>query len=583
MTQRKSSSGHHFCATHRGHLGDSNNLNNNSADDASTTPLPRTRYHASSWLVQLLVCLCAAVTVSLLQPLWLRKALDVITKKFFLSFQAPPTMADSAAPKQETAQPAPEPQKKQNGPPAATQQTASESAEPKLSGAELKKRAKAEKAAKRAAEKAAREVGGGGAQPAAGKKQDNKQKETKQGQQQGGKGPQQERPVPVRRRGSQTASAQPLKETKTVKQKMAEKKVGLFGHLYGQPRRQTIENAPKDVHPAVLALGLQISNYVVCGSTARCVAMLSVFKQVIESYTTPPGTSLARHLTSHHLSPQISYLSGCRPLSVSQGNAIRWLKDLIIKIDPSVPESTAKEHLISSIDTFVRERVTAADEVLADSACSMIVDDDVIVVYAKSNVVLKTLLRAHANGRKFRVIVVDSKPLFEGKYMTNSLAAAGIDVTYCLIGAISHAIKDATKVFLGASAMLSNGRLYSRVGTAIVAMQAHIRDITVIVCCETIKFSDRVALDSIVHNEIAPAEEILGQDEWIGESLLNGEEGQQKGREGALQKWIDIPNLQILNIMYDVTPAEYVNIVVTEYGNLPASSVPVVHRASTNV
>ena len=63
---------------------------------------------------------------------------------------------------------------------------------------------------------------------------------------------------------------------------------------------------------------------------------------------------------------------------------------------------------------------------------------------------------------------------------------------------------------------------------------------------------------------------------------VNGEGELQKGREGALQKWMDTPGLQILNIMYDVTPAEYVNMVVTEMGNLPASSVPVVHRASTN-
>jgi translation initiation factor eIF-2B subunit delta len=42
-----------------------------------------------------------------------------------------------------------------------------------------------------------------------------------------------------------------------------------------------------------------------------------------------------------------------------------------------------------------------------------------------------------------------------------------------------------------------------------------------------------------------------------------------------------MPNLQLLNILYDVTPAEYVNMVITEYGSLPPSSVPVVHRIST--
>ena len=58
------------------------------------------------------------------------------------------------------------------------------------------------------------------------------------------------------------------------------KNVALFGHLYSQPRRTTIAGAGKDVHPAVLALGLQMSNYVICGSNARCVAMLLVFKRV---------------------------------------------------------------------------------------------------------------------------------------------------------------------------------------------------------------------------------------------------------------------------------------------------------------
>ena len=58
------------------------------------------------------------------------------------------------------------------------------------------------------------------------------------------------------------------------------KRVALFDHLYGPPRRNTLAGASKDVHPAVLALGLQMRNYVICGSSARCVATLLVFKRV---------------------------------------------------------------------------------------------------------------------------------------------------------------------------------------------------------------------------------------------------------------------------------------------------------------
>lgn len=333
--------------------------------------------------------------------------------------------------------------------------------------------------------------------------------------------------------------------------------------------------------------------------------------QVIKSYTTPPSNSLARHLTKH-LSDQISYLNSCRPLSISQGNAIRALKLQISTIDPSVPEPDAKLLLTEFIDGFIREKITLADTVIASAAAEKISDGDVVVTFAKSSIVEKTLLQAHRQGKRFRTICIDSRPLFEGKNLARSLAEEGLEVTYTLTHGISHAVKDATKVFLGAHAMMGNGRLYSRVGTALVAMMAKDRgDVPVIVCCETVKFTDKVALDSIVSNEIAPSDELV-EDEppetvtategATGTSAGTtktgkGDGGGKKGKDGEgvdgdgegagqgqnpLKKWRDTPNLQLLNLMYDVTPAEYVDMVITEMGSLPPSAVPVVHRMSTN-
>lgn len=248
------------------------------------------------------------------------------------------------------------------------------------------------------------------------------------------------------------------------------------------------------------------------------------------------------------------------------GNAIRWLKVAISAVDPDTPDSTAKEDLCDAIDNFIRERITVAGQVIASSATEKIRHGDVILTYAKSSTVQQALLEAFLQGKKFRVIVMDSRPLFEGKNLARALADLGLQVEYSLIHAISHTVKDATKVFLGAHAMMSNGRLYSRAGSAVVAMMANHADIPVIVCCESVKFTDRVALDSIVTNEVAPPDELLIQGSGSTE----------------LSKWEETPNLQILNLMYDLTPAEYINMVITEYGGLPPSSVPVVHRLSTN-
>jgi len=50
------------------------------------------------------------------------------------------------------------------------------------------------------------------------------------------------------------------------------------------------------------------------------------FSQIITSYTPPPQTTLTRHLPTTHLNPQIAHLIRARPLSVSMGTAIRYLK-----------------------------------------------------------------------------------------------------------------------------------------------------------------------------------------------------------------------------------------------------------------
>lgn len=281
-------------------------------------------------------------------------------------------------------------------------------------------------------------------------------------------------------------------------------------------------------------------------------------------------------------------------MSVSMRNAIRWLKLEISTVSIDIPEHTAKKLLIEKIDNYIREKITIADQAIVATAVEKIVDGDVIVTFAKSNIVQMVLAEAHRKKIKFRVVVVDSRPLMEGAQMCEALAELGINCTYTLIHALSYAIRDATKVYLGAHAMLSNGRLYSRVGTAAVAMYAKEFEVPVIVCCESIKFTDKVGLDSIVTNELGMAGPlqlifkcvvysfILFSNTALPDDLTNLSITRYQPYVGKLSKWRDIPNLNILNIMYDVTPAENITLVITEYGSLPPSSVPVVHRLSTN-
>ena len=443
----------------------------------------------------------------------------------------------------------------------------------KLSNKELKAKSKAEKAQKRAQEKQGRQGETVAATPDERVADKSKQ----------GKGHAQSKPTPAaagkghhRRKSSAGAHApkglphrpaEPKSLSKQEEPKLEDKRVELFEHLYTHPRRHTIAGASKDIHPAILALGLQFSSYEVCGSNARCVYTMLALKEVILSYDTPSGTSLPRHLTTH-LASQIDYLVQCRPLSVSQGNAIRWLKVMISAVDVGKAEDEAKNELCDAIENFIREKIVVADEVIASSAAERIRDGDVILSYAKSSIVEKTLLTAHSKGKKFKVIVVDSRPLFEGKNLVKTLSESGIEVEYSIITGLAHVAPRATIAFLGAHAMMANGSLFSRVGTAMVAMMAKEAHIPVVVCCESIKITERVALDSFVHNEIAPEDELIPPPTDEGDSVLEG--------------WRDIPNLRLLNIMYDVTPGNLIDMVVTEYGPTAPISVMAIQRLSNN-
>lgn len=163
--------------------------------------------------------------------------------------------------------------------------------EQKLSGKELKLKKQAEKQARRAKDKADKEIvpsssvaasngvrqagkpeGASGTDASKGSgSQARGQQDPKTTRKRAPSQSQGQRPLPLRRRPSQNAVKEPRK---------VNNEVGLFGHLYNQPRRYNIEGVSKEVHPAVLALGFQMSNYVICGSNARCVAMLLAFKKV---------------------------------------------------------------------------------------------------------------------------------------------------------------------------------------------------------------------------------------------------------------------------------------------------------------
>ena len=296
-----------------------------------------------------------------------------------------------------------------------------------------------------------------------------------------------------------------------------------------------------------------------------------------------------------------------------------------------MPDRAAKTHLCKLIDEFIRERLTLADKIIAEKAAGLINDakthadgspigeEETVLVYGCSAVVTDAIATAVLKEKKrFRVIVVDSRPRHEGRTMAKSLASlvvphpirpsktppdtAGTPAPPKPQGGIAQldlvplgpslttASKSATLVLLGAHSVFANGSVYARAGTASIALMCRelgghssfpdprdpgtpnttnnptgsVTYLTtkprVVFLAETLKLTERVALDSIVMNELAPAEELqLPQHRGVRD-----EKSLDEGAQTARRSYND--DLLYLNPMYDVTPARLVDAMITELG-----------------
>jgi ribose 1,5-bisphosphate isomerase len=91
-----------------------------------------------------------------------------------------------------------------------------------------------------------------------------------------------------------------------------------------------------------------------------------------------------------------------------------------------------------------------------------------------------------------------------------------------------------------------NGAVVNKIGTSQVAHSASEARVNVIVAAETYKFAPRTIIGELIEIEERPADEVLSRE--IARSL---------------------PHVTVRNPAFDITPAEYIDIIVTEAGAIP--------------
>jgi hypothetical protein len=139
-------------------------------------------------------------------------------------------------------------------------------------------------------------------------------------------------------------------------------KTKLFQHFdqykrdYSKVESLSLDNS--SIHPSFIKLGIQFAHDRISGSSARCIAFLNAFKDFLNDFKarSKENRTISKELESK-LKPNINFLTQCRPLSISMGNAIKEMKQVILHLPNDISDSEVcrKFSLIrNKIISFIR-------------------------------------------------------------------------------------------------------------------------------------------------------------------------------------------------------------------------------------
>jgi len=235
-----------------------------------------------------------------------------------------------------------------------------------------------------------------------------------------------------------------------------------------------------------------------------------------------------------------------RPTAVSLPNGIRYVMH---RINQAGQQSQEVEGLrsagIGAAKEFISNSRTAMERI-GDIGARRIKDGDVLLTHCNSSAAISVIKTAWQTGKRIRVYATETRPRFQGRITASILLKQGIPVTMIIDDAARHFMKDVDKVIVGADAVTANGAVVNKIGTSMIALAAKECNVRTFVAAETYKFSPETMIGEVVAIEQRSTDEIISKAE--------------------LQQ---LPNLEVKNPSFDVTPPEYIDLIITERGITP--------------
>ncbi len=239
-------------------------------------------------------------------------------------------------------------------------------------------------------------------------------------------------------------------------------------------------------------------------------------------------------------------LLSTRPTAVSLPNGIRYVMYRILQAQKQGLNLEEVKGITEKACKDFLENVEQASMRIAEIGARRVSDGDIILTHCHSTAVMEILKKAEEQGKRIQVYVTETRPLMQGRIVAEILQDAGIPVTFIVDGAARHFMKKVDKVIVGADAVAANGAVVNKIGTSMVALAAHEARTLFFVAAETYKFSPETIIGELVKIEERPLEEVIPLE--------------------IVSKW---KNVEVRNPSFDVTPPDYIDLIITERGIIP--------------
>ena len=271
--------------------------------------------------------------------------------------------------------------------------------------------------------------------------------------------------------------------------------------------------------------------------------------------------ALRRHATEIRAGDLVSFrremdsaaqiLVATRPTAVSLPNAIHIVMS---GLGQALTLEEAQNGVILRAEQFIHSSQHAVEKI-AQFGARHIRDGDTLLTHCNSESALGCIIEAHRNGKEIEVFATEVRPRNQGLVTIRTLNDAGIKTNFIVDSAVRSFIHEVDLVIVGADAVTVNGAVVNKIGTSQVAHTAHEARVNVLVAAETYKFAPRTIIGEIVTIEERAGNEILADE--IARTL---------------------PHVTVRNPAFDVTPAEYIDLIVTEAGAIPPQMAYIIIR-----